>query len=351
VAYALASTRAHALIATLAELEVRAVVVSYHRVVDDFAAEASRAIPALLTSRRMLEQQLDWIGRRFRFVSLDELGERLCGAGVVDAPMAAVTFDDGYRDVYEQALPVLQRKGIPAAVFVVTSLVGTEQPQVHDRLYLSLTRAFRRWPSPARALRALVLDLGLRPPGMERVEDVAGTPHAALVLLLRSLPRAEVDRVLDALDERVGPEVPAPGMLSLTWEMLARMQRAGMVIGSHTRTHAWLTRERPADVLEELRGSREEIERRLGTRVEHFAYPDGRFDRALPHAVAAAGYRFAYTTCTHRHPAHPLLTTPRRMLWEHSCLDARGRFSPAIMNCQMHGIFDLVSGCDQDHAR
>jgi peptidoglycan/xylan/chitin deacetylase (PgdA/CDA1 family) len=196
----------------------------------------------------------------------------------------------------------------------------------------------------------MLLELGLRPPGMERIELVAGTPHAALVLLLRSLSRADIERVLDTLDDRVGVEAQPAGMLPLTWDMLARMQRAGMVIGSHTKTHAWLTRERPADAFDELRGSREVIERRLGTRVEHFAYPDGRFDRALPHAVAAAGYRFAYTTCTHRHPAHRLLTLPRRMLWENSCLDSRGRFSPAIMSCQMHGIFDLVNGCDQDHA-
>jgi hypothetical protein len=143
----------------------------------------------------------------------------------------------------------------------------------------------------------------------------------------------------------------AAGIEPLSWEMLAHMVRAGVIVGSHTRSHAWLTQESPIDVLDEARGSREEIARRLGITVEHFAYPDGRFDAATVRAVAAAGYRFAYTTCTHRDPRHPLLTLPRRMLWENACVDAVSRFSPAIMSCQVHGVWSLMGGCGQDHHR
>jgi hypothetical protein len=46
-------------------------VIGYHRVVEDFASSAQTAIPSLLVSRRMLERQLDWIGRRYRFVDLN----------------------------------------------------------------------------------------------------------------------------------------------------------------------------------------------------------------------------------------------------------------------------------------
>ena len=61
-----------------------------------------------------------------------------------------MTFDDGYRDVYEQAFPVLRRKGIPAAVFVVTDLVGRPFWQVHDRLYHLVAKAFATWDDPRR---------------------------------------------------------------------------------------------------------------------------------------------------------------------------------------------------------
>jgi peptidoglycan/xylan/chitin deacetylase (PgdA/CDA1 family) len=138
---------------------------------------------------------------------------------------------------------------------------------------------------------------------------------------------------------------PKGALLPLTWPMLARMQRCGITIGSHTRTHARLSRE-PIDTLaEEVEGSRQELEHVLGRSVKHLAYPDGSFDRACVRAVAAAGYEFAYTTCLHRDPQHPLLTIPRRLLWEHSSVDAAGRFAPDILDCQMRGFLTGPRPC------
>src|SRR6478752_443816 len=104
-------------------------VLGYHRVVENFASSAETSIPSLLVSRQMLERHLDWIGKRYRFVDLNELGARLESGDIEDKPIAAVTFDDGYSDFYDQARPLLQKKGIPAAVFVVTGLVGTKNVQ------------------------------------------------------------------------------------------------------------------------------------------------------------------------------------------------------------------------------
>src|ERR1700722_12347053 len=71
------------------------VVIGYHRVVEDFESGCHTSIPSLLVSRQMLEEQLDWIGRRYRFVGLDELGARLESGDNGRDPVAAVTFDDG----------------------------------------------------------------------------------------------------------------------------------------------------------------------------------------------------------------------------------------------------------------
>ena len=89
----------------------------------------------------MLERHLEWIGRRFEFVPLDEIESRLAGGGGFRRPAAALTFDDGYADVYEQALPLLKTWGVPAAIFVVTDLIGSSQIPLYDRLYLALVRA------------------------------------------------------------------------------------------------------------------------------------------------------------------------------------------------------------------
>ncbi|HXC61394.1 MAG TPA: polysaccharide deacetylase family protein, partial [Nitrospiria bacterium] len=120
-------------------------VIGYHRVVEDLPAYGGNGVPRMIISRRTLERQLDWIGRRFRFISLDELGEKLECGEKFDKPVAVITFDDGYSDIYYNAFPLLKQKGIPAGVFVVTDLIGASRLQIHDKLYLLLECAFSLW--------------------------------------------------------------------------------------------------------------------------------------------------------------------------------------------------------------
>src|SRR5207244_10396360 len=110
-------------------------------------------------------------------------------------PMAAVTFDDGYRDVYERAFPLLQRKGIPAAVFVVTDLVGTRHPQICDHLYLVLMQAFARLDGAAVRIARLLEALGMADVAA-RIGVSPATPLTTTVRLLRSLPRSDVARLI-----------------------------------------------------------------------------------------------------------------------------------------------------------
>ena len=325
------------------------VVFGYHRVVEDFASSAEMSIPSMLVSLRMLERHLDWIGRRSQIVSLDELGERLRSGDRLDKPVAAITFDDGYRDFYSHALPLLKKKGIPAAVFVVTDLVGTTTVQTHDRLYLMLMRRFGCQKVQSIDIAELLQRVGiLLPNGM--VPATATSPFLATRMLLEVLPQADMQRVLTMLDSEVSiAEDTFNPFYSLTWEMLVSIRRAGMTVGSHTKSHILMTNESRQKVMDEVVGSREELEKRLGTSVQHFVYPDGAFDASSVTAVAAAGYEFGYTSCRHRDPRHPMLTVPRTVLWENSCLDSRGLFSGPVLNCQLRGAFDLVSGCRQSH--
>jgi peptidoglycan/xylan/chitin deacetylase (PgdA/CDA1 family) len=321
------------------------VVIGYHRVVESFAASAATSIPSLLVSRQMLERHLDWLGRRFRFVSLDEVGARLDGSDSSRDAIAAITFDDGYRDFYDHAFPLLMQKGIPAAVFVVTGLVGTTGVQTCDELYLLLVRRLADRSRKPGGLAAMLRGLGISVPAA-----VASTPYQATRALLEALPQEGVRRVVAALQSEapISEDTFRP-FHSLTWEMLERLQRAGMTIGSHTRTHVLMTNESQARVAEEATTSRKEIESRLGTGVRHFAYPSGRFNTASVDAVANAGYRFGYSTCRHRDARHPQLTVPRTLLWEKSSLDFRGAFSGPILSCQIHRAFDVVSGCREHH--
>jgi peptidoglycan/xylan/chitin deacetylase (PgdA/CDA1 family) len=332
-------------------------VLSYHRVVENYEASRMHSISPMLVSAATFEKQIDWIGKHYEFVALDDLAQAL-EAGDLRKPIAAVTFDDGYGDAYYHAFPILKRKGIPMAVFVVTDLVGSPELQLHDELHLLIATAFAQWQKPAVQLATLAEQAGIEPSIKARLCAPDLAPFARTRLCLELLQQSQIAHLVLLLRSTV--KVTADTLAefhALTWEMLNHMAANGVTIGSHTKSHKLLVNESWPTVLEELRGSRleelrgsrAELEQRLGKKVEHFAYPDGRFNSDALRAVAVAGFRYAYTTCMHRDREHPLLTIPRRVLWENSCVDGFGRFSPSILSCQINGIFDPAARCQQVH--
>ena len=206
------------------------------------------------------------------------------------------------------------------------------------------------WHMPQQRLQTVLREAQVLPrPGLGA--DAGGGPLQLTRALLGALAQSELQSVIRVLHRQAdGPDPGTSALMCMDWEMLGGMQRAGICIGSHTCSHALLTNEAADKVAAEARDSRRKVEHRLGTAPLHFAYPDGRFDASVVTAVADTGYRFGYTTCCHQDPDRPALTIPRRLLWENACLDAFGRFSPAVMSCQVNGVFDFAARCRIDHA-
>lgn len=326
----------------------RPLILGYHRVVDDFEGIARNGMPSMLTSTSMFERHLDLVGRHFRFVTLDEIGEHLATGEPFTERVAAVTFDDGYRDNYEHAFPILRRKGIPAAVFVVTDLVGRAHWQIHDKLYHLVTKAFAAWDDPRREFTQLLNALGLPASHLLRNRMATRSPLMAVSALLPDLSQANVGRVMHALEGALGNgfhDIP----LSLTWPMIEEMHRAGIIIGSHTQTHISLPAESVETVVAELAGSKRVIEQHIGVPAVHFAYPGGQFTPRDVETIERVGYRFAYTACPHQDPRHPTLTIERLLLWEGSSVDGDGQFSPAILRCQVHDLWPPARTCGRVH--
>jgi peptidoglycan/xylan/chitin deacetylase (PgdA/CDA1 family) len=309
-------------------------ILGYHRVVPEYRPDPSAVLSPMLIDVAMLEAQLDWVGRRYRFVSLDELWTLPTSSL---SRVAAVTVDDGYRDAYEVAFPLFRRKGIPAAFFVVTDLVGASEVPLFDRLYFQLAQRFAREG---------------RFPCSEMLRG-ASSPYDALQILLIALDHAALLDLAASLERELPmPVALAAQLRSLDWEMARRMDAEGMTIGSHTCRHVFLSCESAETVADELTRSKREIEARVGKPVRHFAYPAGEFNAQAARAVAAAGYDHAYTICTHVEPEQPLVTVPRRVLWQGSCASGGGRFSPALMSAQISGALDFIHPpCLLDHRR
>jgi peptidoglycan/xylan/chitin deacetylase (PgdA/CDA1 family) len=325
----------------------RPLILGYHRVVSDFATASQTEMPSMLIGQAMFERHVEAIGKSFRFVSLDEIGEHVASGEPFDDPVAAITFDDGYRDVYENAFPFLRRLGIPAAMFVVTDLIGGPLWQTHDKLYYLVEKAFNEWDDPRRRLYELMTELRI-PTGQLFRRGSLSSSMEAVSALLPALPQADVLRLMNCLETRIGPET-SEIPLSVTWPMIHEMRQGGMTIGSHTRSHVCLPLETPAHVKEELEGSKRVLEAALGEPVDHFAYPGGQFNAGVVKALHEAGYKYAYTACTHGDAEHPELTLERLLLWEGSSINADGEFSSAVFNCQVHDLWPPARRCERTH--
>jgi peptidoglycan/xylan/chitin deacetylase (PgdA/CDA1 family) len=96
----------------------RAAILTYHAVAD--SSRADDPLDLVVSPERFAEQ-MAFLHEHRRVVSLDDVVRGDVGAG---PPPVAITFDDGYRSVLEHALPVLERHGFPATVFVPTRWVG-----------------------------------------------------------------------------------------------------------------------------------------------------------------------------------------------------------------------------------
>ena len=256
-------------------------VLVYHRV-DDGRDGFLGAIPT-----NQFAAQMELLVRTFRVLPLPELVERAAHDEVPPGAVA-ITFDDGYRDNYTNAWPVLRRLGLPATIFLATGPIDTRAPLWHDRVFFLFGAVRSAGPRPADRMAATEEVL------------IAGRPLGSTLEHLRTLRSDERDRVIDGLyaSARVDPgSMPEAPMLD--WGAIAEMAAAGITFGAHTVTHPVLSRIPLSEAVSEISASRERIETKLGIPVRAFAYPNGRrgdFDASVKQALKDAGFQSAVTT-------------------------------------------------------
>jgi peptidoglycan/xylan/chitin deacetylase (PgdA/CDA1 family) len=253
-----------------------AVVLAYHRVGPPDA-------PFRKVTTDHFRAQMAWLRRHCHVLHPSELR----AAAAHQGPRCAVlvTFDDGYQDYFEHAVPVLREFDVPAINFVATQFIDDGAPFWWDRLDLACQRATR----PAVILPWNAAPLSTASPEQRMHIYRECQRHLKLV------PDAEKTALLPRVFEALGV---ADGALVLprqvmTWDQM-RACCDVTTYGGHLHSHPLVSRIEPSQLEYELHTSDRRMAEQLGSAPTVFAYPDGDITDDAKTAVRRHGYAMAF---------------------------------------------------------
>jgi peptidoglycan/xylan/chitin deacetylase (PgdA/CDA1 family) len=230
----------------------------FHRVLP----QADPLFPDEIDAARF-DQICAWLKAWFNVLPLDEAVACL-RAGTLPSRAACITFDDGYADNCQIALPILQRHGLTATFFIATGFLNGGR-MWNDTLIETV-----------RARQGTHLDASCAGLGTLPLETVAQSRQAidALIRKVKYLDIAERIKVTQALAEEAA--VDPPNNMMMNSAEVKTLRHAGMQIGAHTVSHPILARLSDTAARQEINDSRAFLQDLLGERIGLFAYPNGK---------------------------------------------------------------------------
>jgi peptidoglycan/xylan/chitin deacetylase (PgdA/CDA1 family) len=307
-------------------------ILAYHRVAADISKAEVEAYYGLVVSTATFRRHCELLAASYNVVPLAETFDYLNGSKISDKPLAAITFDDGYLDFYEEAFPVLRELGLPATVFLPTECIEQSEILDHDRLFWLVKQCFERSVSVPDAVSAAGLDESDNR-RLARFRD-----RQQLVEALVYLPHEERSRVISVLERRLGKFASYPrGYRLLNWVQIREMAHDQVDFGGHTANHVVLPLEEEPRLSVEITSSKADIERQTGRETVSFAYPNGEYNSRIRKLVAEAGFRIAVTTerRKNRIGADPL-SLGRISLCEESTRGLSGSYSQRVAAMRLY---------------
>ncbi|HEY2434196.1 MAG TPA: polysaccharide deacetylase family protein [Vicinamibacterales bacterium] len=267
----------------------RLLVLNYHRLAQNAADECEHDGDVVSAFADDFSRQVRHLNKRFDVVTLDEAIAIAEGTLSHRGTAVLLTFDDGYRDCYTIAFPILRAEGAPATFFLVSSMVGSTRLPWWDQIATAIKQS-------------TAANLTLRYPVAVDF-SLAGNRLAAIrstIRLYKSPQTQDSSRFLLELFERcnVSPPSESTDRLFLDWDEAAEMLAGGMDFGSHTHSHPLLSKLSFAEQVRELSLSRALLSDHLKTAIDVLAYPVGSvdaFNRDTHRALAQSGYRAAFS--------------------------------------------------------
>jgi peptidoglycan/xylan/chitin deacetylase (PgdA/CDA1 family) len=264
-------------------------VLNYHRIDDPSRPGFDTFKPNVSARPVDFALQMDYVARWFNVISMSDVTEWLAGRKFLPQHAALITFDDGYRDNYLSAFPILRERKLPAVVFLTSGYIQQDTPFYWDLIAYCFTYTKH--------------DHVTFPNGHEMWwKNEAERDRTALLLIesLKRLPEMDKQEWVQRLPRLLNVTIPGGHFqdLMMSWDQIREMQKGGIEFGGHTVHHPILTRISLAQAEDEIKNSKLRIEQELGPVVKGFAYPNGGsadFNHEIELLTAKAGYQAAFS--------------------------------------------------------
>ncbi len=302
-------------------------VLGLHRVLSHDELQRAHSLPGIILRQGTFEAVVRYLQTHFSIISLQAFLSTQATARSDSRLPCLLTFDDGWRDNFTTALPILKKYNAPAVIFAVSGLVETPNTFWVENLAKNWKREDCR-----RKLDVAFAESSKSGP--------SETTFEGIVEKLKHLPAAKREQVLDSLPGDLNPgESMDDGDRMFSWSEAKDLQKEGVEIEAHSVTHPLLVYEDDETVVRELSESKRLLEQKLGKRVRAFAYPNGTWDQRVRKMVEEAGYECAFTTEKGwHHPGADRFAIRRIMLHEGMVTGPNGKFSPALLSLRLSGL-------------
>jgi len=274
----------------------RLLVLMYHRILPADDPRNWLEEPGMVVTPESFRQHLDTVNQYFETVKLSDWLARKSGGQPLPEMACAITFDDGWADNYEFAFPVLQELSVPATIFLVADMLGTNAMFWPERLARTVTTIAethsQQWSHPLlewlRTADTSYL-FSSDAPSQEQISDIIAS--------VKILPDTEIHQRIDNIETEIGLDSDRETASLLSWEQVNEMITTGVVeAGSHTSHHIRLNADTPEEVLQqEIFDSRKIIEQHTGKEANTFCFPNGDY---CPQALAMVKQHYACAVTT-----------------------------------------------------
>lgn len=292
----------------------------FHRVLDPADPRWKTCDPDYTLSVDLFTRSLEFFRRHYNVVAMEDVLAARRGQNSLPPRPLLITFDDGWADNADFALPQLHKHGLPALMFVVADAVGARQPFYQERIFSAWRRGALQLSALRDELHALDIDAG----------TLAGQEEATLRRLIRIIEELEpplrarlLERLAGCLDDELRHMVDRND--------LQRLAAHGVGLGLHGRTHTPMTR--VADLDSELAGARTALAARMQPETlagETMSFPHGAHDAGIARRAREAGYELVFTSVPALNPVRPAVgwLLGRTGFETSTVRDAKGRFRP-----------------------